>query len=161
MEWKTIKSFPDYEVSPVGGIRNAKTLRELKPQTSLDGYLHCTLIRGGKKHTVKMHRPVAEEFIVRPNGCSEVAHNNGIRYDNRLENLRWDTRTGNQKDRLKHGTHNRGERGACAKFTNMQSKEIKAAYASGASRMALARQHSVSYETIRAMCAGETYRETT
>lgn len=40
----------------------------------------------------------------------EAAHNNGKRDDNRLRNLRWDTRSGNHADKYRHGTACFGER---------------------------------------------------
>jgi hypothetical protein len=39
----------------------------------------------------------------RPDGM-QVCHNNGLRTDNRLSNLRYDTASGNMRDRILHGT---------------------------------------------------------
>ena len=56
----------------------------------------------------------------------EACHNNGVRTDNRLENLRWDTQSENHKDAVRHGTHTGlfpGKRNIC-KLTKDQAQCI-------------------------------------
>ena len=57
-----------------------------------DGYM--MLSSNGKPH--KVHRLVAECFIPNPEGKYSVDHINRIRNDNRVENLRWATRSEQQ-----------------------------------------------------------------
>jgi predicted secreted protein len=61
----------------------------------------------------------------RPKGL-QCCHNDGNPWNNKLENLRWDTAQSNQRDRAKHGTSNRGERCASAKLTETQVAAIRA-----------------------------------
>lgn len=50
------------------------------------------------------HQIILETFIgLCPKGM-ETCHNNGIKMDNRLKNLRWDTRKSNGIDRRNHNT---------------------------------------------------------
>jgi|688.fasta_scaffold1361633_1 hypothetical protein len=48
-----------------------------------------------KQHRV--HRLVAKEHIPNPNNLPDVNHKNGIKHDNRIENLEWVSRSDNQK----------------------------------------------------------------
>jgi hypothetical protein len=47
-----------------------------------------------------------------PNGM-EVCHNNGQHHDNRLANLRYDTRSSNLRDQVAHGVHSWSKRTHC------------------------------------------------
>lgn len=55
--------------------------------------------------SIQLHRVVLDAFIgPRPKGM-EACHANGDPTDNRLVNLRWDTRSANAADSVRHGTH--------------------------------------------------------
>lgn len=107
---KTIPDFPNYEISKNGIIRNKHTGRILKRGVHQDGYPQVALQKHKKQYTRLIHRLVLETFIgPRPKGM-KACHNNGNPIDNRLENLRWDTRRNNTLDSLRHGTHPCGEK---------------------------------------------------
>ncbi len=156
--WKNIPSTEGYQASIDGQIRKAGN-PPLKPQTNQSGYYVVSVKVNGKFVTRPVSRLVLEAFVgPPPTSDYEAAHNDGIRTNNSLKNLRWDTRSGNQRDRLVHGTHLRGERAASARFTNKQVKVMRSLLNSGkATRMELSKKHCVSYETIRMMHAGRTY----
>ena len=58
-----------------------------------------------------------------PDGM-ECCHNDGDHTNNWLSNLRWDTRSANQMDRVDHSTSNRGERCGAHKLTEDEVLEI-------------------------------------
>ena len=62
-----------------------------------------------------------------PDGM-ECCHNNGIKTDNRLSNLRWDTRKANAADREHHGTTARGSKHGWSKLTEDDVREIRRLY---------------------------------
>ncbi len=55
----------------------------------------------------------------------ECCHYNGRRDDNRLSNLRWDTRASNAADTRRHGTYVRGEKVVTHRLTEKQVREIR------------------------------------
>jgi hypothetical protein len=61
------------------------------------GYKEVALSKNGKTRTVLLHRLLAIHFIPNPDNLPCVNHKNGIKNDNRLENLEWCSRSYNTK----------------------------------------------------------------
>jgi hypothetical protein len=83
------------------------------------------------KKTVKIHRLVMLCFAGPCPKGKEVAHNNGNPNDNRLENLRYDTRQNNAMDAYLHGTGVQGETHGMHKLTEEKVREIREKAAAG------------------------------
>lgn len=88
MDWKIIQEFTDYQISNTGQVRNkfGKILIQVKNKA---GYPEVRLFAGGKSNRRIVHRLVAQTFIENPLNKPTVNHKNGIRDDNRIENLEW------------------------------------------------------------------------
>lgn len=82
---------PAYKVSNRGRILSVKQgkTKLLRQKQTRGGYCALSLLVTGRVKHVNIHRLVAEHFIPNPNNFKVVNHKNGIKTDNRVENLEY------------------------------------------------------------------------
>ena len=124
--WKKIEGFENYDISNYGNVRSTYKNRILKPQNDKNNYYIINLWKNKKGKTFKIHRLVAIAFIPNLENKPQVNHINGIKKDNRVENLEWCTPSENMKHALKNGLKIplKGEECKVSKATEEQVKEI-------------------------------------
>ena len=108
--WKEIQDFEGYEISNLGNIRSWLSPHGIKSEPTLkkqyiqrSGYSYAGLMKEGKLFTKIVHRLVAKEFINNLYNKPDINHINGIKSDNRSENLEWVTKSENQIHAYKTG----------------------------------------------------------
>jgi hypothetical protein len=91
------------------------------------------LCRKGIKFNFLVHRLVLEAFVGSCPDSFECCHKDGNPLNNRLENLRWGSRSENRLDAVNHGTNNflRGELNVKAKLTWEEVRLIRRLYKTG------------------------------
>jgi hypothetical protein len=139
---KKIIEYPGYCVTIDGKVFSEKSNKYLKPSFDKQGYARVGIYIGNyKTKTIKIHRLVAQAFIDNPFKKTDVNHINGIKNDNRIENLEWSTRSENMKHAFKNGlkfisenqrnrfikmskSQTNGNNPASRKIVNIQTGEI-------------------------------------
>lgn len=115
--WKDIKGYKGlYQISNLGRIKSlGRTIKRdkkgemrieekiIQVHTLKNGYNKVDLFKEGKKKCCYIHRLVAEAFIPNTDRKKDVNHINGIKLDNRVENLEWATRSENMKHAFRTG----------------------------------------------------------
>ena len=86
-----------YEVSNQGRVRNARTGLVLRPRKSAHGYRKVSLCYQGKPKECYIHILVATAFVEGWREGLQVNHKNGVKTDNRAENLEWVTSSENHQ----------------------------------------------------------------
>jgi hypothetical protein len=137
ISYRPIPGYPHYEAGSNGAIRTyyvwhsktrrvAATPRVVRPHFNKRlGYYMVPVIRGDGKYTNQyVHVLVALAFHGLPPKGQEVRHDNGVKTNNRSDNLIYGTRLDNNRDKLRHGKQPRGSRHHWAKLSHRQLMSI-------------------------------------
>lgn len=128
-----IKTIKHNNIRKNGRIDNRKG-KFLKPFKDKDGYYRITVSKNGFRKSMFVHRLVALAFIPNPNNKLTINHKNGIKTDNRVENLEWAT----HREQKEHAIKN-----------NLCNKNLKALKEANKKRSIKILYDGVTYNSIR------------
>lgn len=141
----------------------------LKPRISRAGYLTVFLRKEGKGNNYSIHRLVLSTFMGNPpsvSPCSEANHLNGVKTDNRLENLEWTTASGNrhhawtlglisQTAARKEAGFRRGRK--LRKLSGVQATTIRNRHSGGETVTELAKEYRIDRRAVYNILQRKTY----
>lgn len=163
--WRCIKDYEDsYQISNFGRVKSFfdEKPRIIKANKVPEGYLRVRLYKNSVSKNHFIHRLVAQTFIPNIENKPQVNHINGIKTDNRVENLEWMTSEENINHAFKLGLSKaiKGSKNSSSKLTPDQIREIRQIYVKCSRKfgvVALAKKFNVSEETIRNIIKGRSY----
>ena len=111
-QWMQVSGFPNYMVSSCGRVMNIRTFRVLRPRLCND-YLCNDLYSNAEVSTKKIHRLVADAFILNLTDLPCVDHKDRNSLNNHLSNLRWCSKRQNNQNRSKRKNTTSVYKGVC------------------------------------------------
>lgn len=166
--WKDVVGYEGYyKVSNLGDVRSierngTKIGGQILSPFNSRGYIRVILSNNNIYKKISVHRLVALAFIPNPENKPCVNHINGIKSDNRIENLEWCTIRENNVHAFNMGlkTALKGENHIHSKLTSIQVNEIRNEFMQNRKRgikKALSLKYNVSLQNICNVIKGKSY----
>lgn len=132
---------------------------DMKTYTDRSGYEHGGIRVNNRKEHVKPHRLIAMYFIFNPEELPVVNHKNGIKTDNRIENLEWCTALQNSQHAILNGLKAiNGSKCKQAKLSEGEVKDIKYLINLGIKEKEIARKYGVQRAAISKIKHGRSWK---
>jgi hypothetical protein len=154
-EWKSIPEFENYFISFDGQIRSVFSGKLRKLRQDKDGYLVIVLVKDKKQYYRMVHRLVASAFIPNPKNLPEVNHKDGVKNNNKGDNLEWVTSSENHLHKTRTLKKQIGEQNNTAKLCE---NDVLYIYNSDMSSRALAKKFNISKVNILSIKNKKTWR---
>lgn len=164
---KDIKGFEDrYAITEDGEVWSYLLGKFLKPSRDTNrgkrAYLLVVLYKNKKANSKRIHRLIAQAYIPNPLNFPCINHKNGIKTDNRIENLEWCTYSENNIHALRHGLRKvsslRGEAIGNSKLKTNQIREIRRLRREGSTLKSIGNIYNVSFRTIWDVTSGRHWK---
>lgn len=156
--YKNIINHEGYYIYENGDVFSSISNRFLKKYLDKNGYYRIGIRNGKKVKGYFIHRLIAIHFIDNPENKPQINHKNGIKSDNRIENLEWVTASENivhawtiglsdKCRKILSTIHNRS-------IINMENNVFYASITEAAEK------ENINYSTLKAMLRGQNKNKT-
>jgi len=142
----------------VGNNRLWSKAKRITPIVNKTGYHRVKISHDGHVASVFVHVLVLTTFVGPCPDGMECRHLDGIRANNRLDNLAWGTAKENSDDKALHGTGVKGEKHPRSKLTVDDILKIRERAAGGETHISIAKEFHVSYQTIGSIIARKAWK---
>jgi hypothetical protein len=156
--WKPVPGIEKYHASSLGRLKNVRTGRIVNGENN-KGYRRLDVWDEKTKspYRIFVHRMILMAFVPNPLSKPCANHKNGIRDDNRIDNLEWATHQENIKHANKTGLSKIGSQRSWAKLDEDKVKEIRLLLQDGVLQKNIAKQFGVSQTGISKIKIGLTW----
>jgi len=155
--WKDVVGYEGlYQVSSIGRVKSLHKNKEiiLKGGMSTSGYPFFSLSKNGDIKYNSTHRFIAIAFLDKKDEHNYVNHKNGIKVDNRVENLEWCT----QSENLLHSYATLNRKGAQRKLTDDDVREIRRLFTNGESSSDILKIFPIKKRSLNSVKNYKTYK---
>jgi hypothetical protein len=163
--WTPITDFPNYAVSDCGNVKRLTDARGTAAGVVLQGDLdkygyRVVLLRNQHlRKTVKIHRLVAAAFIKPIPKDMQINHKNGVKLDNRVENLEIVTAGQN----VRHSFRNLGRKTSsgygATHLSDEQVLQIRRLKSEGVRQNEIAHRFDLSVGRVSAIILRKSYKD--
>jgi predicted XRE-type DNA-binding protein len=161
--FRPLAQWPGYGIDTLGNLWSRKRVghrgglinawRPMTVRPSRYGYMLVDISHEGRTVQKLVHRLVLETFVGPCPENMECCHRDGDATNNRLDNLRWDTRAANSQDSRELGSLAVGSRIATAKLKESQISGIFELRRSGMSQREIAGIYGVHQAQVSRILA--------
>lgn len=177
--WKDVKGFEGlYQVSNLGRVRSLPRMKphssgngsflkqgkilSVRPGTAFNGYTNVSFSPiNSKQISLFLHRVIAQAFIPNTENKPFINHKNGIKTDNRIDNLEWVTRSENAKHAVRTGLQKvrLGANHPTSKLSESEVLSIRLRYSLGESSWRIFKSlGNMSYTNIKDIIFKRTWK---
>lgn len=123
-EWRAVPgSEGKYHVSNLGRVKGARG-GILRPQKTTSGSLQVSVVKDGRRALHLVPRLILEAFVGPCPEGMECCHHDDNPENNRIENLRWDTRSANRYDRVRNGRDQNASKEVCLRGHRLEGPNL-------------------------------------
>lgn len=152
-----VKGYPGYLIYEDGRVYSKKTRRFLKQCLNRGGYPTVNLSHNGEYKSHRIHRLVAEHFLQKVEGLTDVNHIDGIKTNNHISNLEWSNKSLNGKHAYRLGLNTAspqlGENHGMSVLTEQDIIEIRRkSEIDKLTYLQIAKQYDISKQQVWRIC---------